>query len=45
MLSLETIGYYDDEPGSQHYPRRRWPLLYPDTGTSSPSRRTSARAS
>ncbi len=31
MLSLETIGYYSDEPGSQHYP---FPLnlFYPDTG-------------
>lgn len=31
MLSLETIGYYDDRRGSQHYPP---PLaaLYPDTG-------------
>jgi hypothetical protein len=31
MLSLETIGYYTDAPGSQHYP---WPLglFYPDTG-------------
>jgi hypothetical protein len=31
MLSLETIGYYSDEKGSQHYPP---PLdaLYPDTG-------------
>ena len=31
MLSLETIGYYSDKPGSQAYP----PLLspfYPDTG-------------
>ena len=30
-LSLETIGYYDDKPGSQQYPP---PLsaLYPDTG-------------
>ncbi len=30
-LSLETIGYYDDKPGSQQYPA---PLsaLYPDTG-------------
>lgn len=30
MLSLETIGYYSDEPGSQHYP---FPLnlFYPDT--------------
>jgi Zn-dependent M28 family amino/carboxypeptidase len=31
MLSLETIGYYTDAPGSQRYP---WPLglFYPDTG-------------
>jgi len=31
MLSLETIGYYSDAKGSQHYPP---PLdaLYPDTG-------------
>ncbi|OWW23041.1 hypothetical protein AYR66_24300 [Noviherbaspirillum denitrificans] len=31
MLSLETIGYYDDSKGSQRYPP---PLdaLYPDTG-------------
>lgn len=31
MLSLETIGYYSDNKGSQHYPQ---PLnaLYPDTG-------------
>lgn len=31
MLSLETIGYYSDDKGSQHYPP---PLdaLYPDTG-------------
>lgn len=30
MLSLETIGYYSDAPGSQHYP---FPLslFYPDT--------------
>ena len=31
MLSLETIGYYSDEPGSQRYP----PLVgrfFPDTG-------------
>jgi Zn-dependent M28 family amino/carboxypeptidase len=30
MLSLETIGHYSDEPGSQHYP---FPLswFYPDT--------------
>jgi Zn-dependent M28 family amino/carboxypeptidase len=31
MLSLETIGYYSDRPGSQHYP---FPLglFYPSTG-------------
>jgi Zn-dependent M28 family amino/carboxypeptidase len=31
MLSLETIGYYSDTPGSQHYP---FPLslFYPSTG-------------
>jgi len=31
MLSLETIGYYSDEKGSQHYP---FPLslFYPSTG-------------
>jgi hypothetical protein len=31
MLSLETLGYYSDRPGSQAYP---WPLslAYPDTG-------------
>lgn len=31
MLSLETIGWFSDTPGSQHYP---FPLsaLYPDTG-------------
>lgn len=31
MLSLETIGYYSDEPGSQRYPRP-FHLLYPSTG-------------
>jgi hypothetical protein len=31
MLSLESIGYYSDSPGSQRYP---WPvgLFYPDRG-------------
>jgi hypothetical protein len=31
MLSLETIGYFDERPGSQHYPA---PLasFFPDTG-------------
>lgn len=31
MLSLESIGYFRDEPGSQHYPKIVAPL-YPDTG-------------
>ena len=31
MLSLETIGYYSDAPGSQHYPFP-FNLFYPDTG-------------
>jgi Zn-dependent M28 family amino/carboxypeptidase len=31
MLSLETIGYYDDTPDSQKYPRPLH-LLYPSTG-------------
>jgi hypothetical protein len=31
MLSLETIGYYSDEPGSQHYPPPLG-MLYPSTG-------------
>jgi hypothetical protein len=31
MLSLETMGYFTDAPGSQHYP---WPFssFYPSTG-------------
>ena len=31
MLSLETIGYFTDEPDTQHYP---WPfsIAYPSTG-------------
>ncbi len=31
MLSLETLGYFTDEPSSQHYP---WPfsVAYPSTG-------------
>jgi Zn-dependent M28 family amino/carboxypeptidase len=33
MFSLETIGYYSDEPGSQQYPGARlFHRLYPDTG-------------
>jgi hypothetical protein len=31
MLSLETIGYYTDQPGSQRYPFP-FSYLYPDTG-------------
>jgi Zn-dependent M28 family amino/carboxypeptidase len=31
MLSLETMGYYDDTPGSQHYPALLAPF-YPDRG-------------
>ncbi|MBI4191388.1 MAG: M20/M25/M40 family metallo-hydrolase [Betaproteobacteria bacterium] len=31
MLSLETIGYYSDQPGSQHYPPPIG-LFYPATG-------------
>ncbi len=30
MLALETIGYYSDEPGSQHYPFP-FSMFYPDT--------------
>jgi len=31
MLALETIGYYTDKPGSQHYPFP-FDLFYPRTG-------------
>ena len=31
MLSLETLGYYSDAPGSQRYPFP-FNLIYPDTG-------------
>ncbi len=31
MISVEMIGYFDDAPGSQHYPEPL-SLLYPDTG-------------
>ena len=31
MYSLETIGFYSSEPGSQHYPAL-FGLLYPDRG-------------
>ncbi len=32
MLSLETIGFYSDEPGSQHYPNPVYAWFYPKTG-------------
>jgi Zn-dependent M28 family amino/carboxypeptidase len=31
MVALETIGYYSDRPGSQHYPPP-FGLFYPDAG-------------
>ena len=31
MVSLETLGYYSDAPGSQRYPPL-FRLLYPDRG-------------
>jgi hypothetical protein len=32
MISLETIGYFSDEPGSQKYPLPGFGLLYPSRG-------------
>ncbi|NER39552.1 MAG: M28 family peptidase [Oscillatoria sp. SIO1A7] len=32
MLSLETMGYYSDEPGSQQYPLGLLDMIYPITG-------------
>jgi len=32
MLSLETIGYYDDAAGSQQYPAAALGMLYPSSG-------------
>jgi Zn-dependent M28 family amino/carboxypeptidase len=32
MISLEMIGYFTDEPGSQEYPHPSLKLLYPSTG-------------
>jgi hypothetical protein len=32
MISLETIGYFSDEPGSQKYPAPGFGLLYPSKG-------------
>lgn len=32
MISLETIGYFSNQPGSQNYPMLGLDLLYPRTG-------------
>lgn len=32
MLSLETLGYYSDAPGSQHYAHQLMKLFYPSAG-------------
>jgi hypothetical protein len=32
MISLEMIGFYSDEPGSQQYPIKALKWLYPDRG-------------
>ena len=32
MISLETIGYFSDQPGSQSYPAPGLSLIYPRTG-------------
>ena len=32
MISLESIGYYNDAPGSQRFPHPLLGLLYPSTG-------------
>ena len=32
MISLETIGYFSNEPGSQHYPVPGLGAIYPRTG-------------
>src|SRR5262249_52664627 len=32
MISLETIGYFSNEPGSQRYPLPGLDLIYPRTG-------------
>jgi hypothetical protein len=32
MISLETIGYFSDEPGSQHYPMPMLNVFYPGAG-------------
>ena len=32
MISLDLVGYYSDEPGSQHFPSPVFRLLYPGRG-------------
>ncbi|MHA3770668.1 M28 family peptidase [Verrucomicrobiota bacterium sgz303538] len=32
MISLETIGYFTDEPGSQNYPAPGLDMIYPSAG-------------
>lgn len=32
MISLETMGYFSDEPGSQQFPSRALGMWYPDEG-------------
>ena len=32
MISLETVGYYSDAPGSQRFPNPLYSWFYPDTG-------------
>ncbi|MDE1465634.1 M28 family peptidase [Spartinivicinus poritis] len=32
MISLEMIGYFNNEKGSQHYPSKLLELIYPDKG-------------
>lgn len=32
MISLEMLGYFKDEPGSQNYPASAFHLLYPSVG-------------
>ena len=32
MISIEMIGFYSDEPGSQKYPTKAMRLFYPDEG-------------
>jgi hypothetical protein len=32
MISLESVGYFSDAPGSQHYPAPEMALLYPTRG-------------